>query len=382
MTNRWLFALTLTLALAAPLAAQRVYVSGLENPTKLIAIPNGALLVTQTGAAPNSGRVTLVAAGGAIRNLVAGLPSGLSSPNLDPDGPNGLHLAGRVLYIANGEGDALRPGTAPRTAVANPQGVSSPILSSILKVTFDRDVDQYPSAFTLKADDHFNLSLGNTVTLDDGAGRSAVFEMLTNFADTWPDAAAIYRNSHPFGLAMHAGAANTLFTVDAGMNLVWQTNVTTGRTKVLAQFPNLPNVGPAGPPVKEAVPNSVKACGDRLLVSLLSGGPFAPFNSRVMSVNPVTGDTNTYIGSLNSAIDVGCAARPAPANPSYFVLEYSVNQGATPLPPGRLLRYDSPSATVVLDGIKTPVSLALDETSGDAFIASRSDGTIITTKFR
>ena len=53
MTNRWLFALTLTLALAAPLAAQRVYVSGLENPTKLIAIPNGALLVTQTGAAPN-----------------------------------------------------------------------------------------------------------------------------------------------------------------------------------------------------------------------------------------------------------------------------------------------------------------------------------------
>src|SRR5215471_6793549 len=37
---------------------------------------------------------------------------------------------------------------------------------------------------------------------------------------------------------------------------VWQVNAATGRTKVLAQFPNVPNVGPTGPPTKEAVPNS------------------------------------------------------------------------------------------------------------------------------
>src|SRR5712692_294096 len=125
-------------------AAQQVYVSGLELPSKVITIPNGYLLVTETGSKPNTGRATLIAPGGASRALVAGLPSGLSYPTtVDPDGPNGLYLSGRVLYIVNGEGDALRAGTQAGTVVPNPQGISSPILSSILKVTFDRDVDQY-----------------------------------------------------------------------------------------------------------------------------------------------------------------------------------------------------------------------------------------------
>jgi hypothetical protein len=364
-------------------AAQQVYVSGLELPSKVITIPNGYLLVTETGSKPNTGRVTLVAPGGASRVLVAGLPSGLSYPStVDPDGPSGLNLSGRVLYIVNGEGDALRAGTQSGTVVPNPQGISSPILSSLLKVTFDRDVDQYQAPFTLKPEDHVALALGNIVTLDDGSGKSAVFEVLTNFPDTWPDPVTIYRNSHPFGVTMHSAAPNTLFTVDAGLNLVWQTNATTGRTKVLARFPNVPNVGAVGPPTKEAVPNSVKACGHLLLVSLLSGGPFAPFNSSLMSVNPITGETHTYIANLNAAIDVECAARPAPANPSFFVLEYSVNQGATPLPPGRVMRYDSPDATVWLEGLKTPTSLALDESTGTAYIVSRADGTILTAKYR
>ena len=173
-------------------AAQQVYVSGLEFPEKVITIPNGYLLVTETGSKPNTGRVTLVAPGGASRALVAGLPSGLSYPTTtDPDGTSGLYLSGRVLYIVNGEGDALRAGTQPGTVVPNPQGISSPILSSILKVTFDRDVDQYQTPFTLKPEDHFSLALGNIVTLDDGTGKSAVFELVTNFPDTWPDPVSI-----------------------------------------------------------------------------------------------------------------------------------------------------------------------------------------------
>src|SRR5882724_8025322 len=115
-------------------AAQQVYVSGLELPSKVITIPNGYLLVTETGSKPNTGRVTLVAPGGASRALVAGLPSGLSYPStVDPDGPSGLNLSGRVLYIVNGEGDALRAGAQAGSVVPNPQGISSPILSSILK---------------------------------------------------------------------------------------------------------------------------------------------------------------------------------------------------------------------------------------------------------
>src|SRR5260370_27363141 len=195
-------------------AAQQVYVSGLEFPEKVITIPNGYLLGTETGSKPNTGRVTLVAPGGASRALVAGLPSGLSYPTTtDPDGTSGLYLSGRVLYIVNGEGDALRAGTKAGTVVPNPEGISSPMLSSILKVTFDRDVDQYQAPFTLKLADHFSLAQGNILTLDDGSGKSAIFELVTNFPDTWPDPVTIYRNSHPFGLTMHPSVQNTLFTV-------------------------------------------------------------------------------------------------------------------------------------------------------------------------
>ena len=130
------------------------------------------------------------------------------------------------------------------------------MLSSILRVTFDRDVDQYQAPFTLKPEDHFSLAMGNMVTLDDGSGKSAVFELVTNFPDTWPDPVSIYRNSHPFGLTMHPAAPNTLFTVGCWHELIWQTNATTGRTKVLARFPNVPNVGAVGPPTKEAVPTT------------------------------------------------------------------------------------------------------------------------------
>ena len=99
-------------------------------------------------------------------------------------------------------------------------------------------------------------------------------------------------------------------------------------------------------------------------------------------MNPVTGENQTYITNLNSAIDVECSPRPAPNNPSFFVLEYSVNQGATPLPAGRVLRYDSPTPTVFLEGLNTPTSLAVDESTGTAYIVSRADGKIFMAKFR
>src|ERR1700730_17994032 len=236
-TSRYIGITLGAVSMISAAVAQEVYVSGLELPSKVITIRNGYLLVTETGSKPNTGRVTLVAPGGTSRGLVAGLPSGLSYPTkVDPDGPSGLYLSGRILYIVNGEGDTLRAGPQAGTVVPNPEGVSSPMLSSILKVTFDRDVDQYQAPFTLKLEDHFSLAMGNTVTLDDGSGPAAVFELVTNFPDTWPDPVSIYRNSHPYGLTMHPDAPNTLFTVDAGMNLVWQTNATTGRTKMLARF--------------------------------------------------------------------------------------------------------------------------------------------------
>lgn len=58
--NRANVALTvLATCLMSTADAQQVYVSGLELPSKVITIPNGYLLVTETGSKPNTGRVTL-----------------------------------------------------------------------------------------------------------------------------------------------------------------------------------------------------------------------------------------------------------------------------------------------------------------------------------
>src|SRR5258708_19524408 len=101
-TRRYVGVTVLAACMISAAVAQQVYVSGLELPSKVITIPNGYLLVTETGSKPNSGRATLVAPGGASRNLVAGLPSGLSYPStLAPDATTCLNLTTRVLYIFN-----------------------------------------------------------------------------------------------------------------------------------------------------------------------------------------------------------------------------------------------------------------------------------------
>ena len=60
---------------------------------------------------------------------------------MDVEGPNGLALAGRTLYIANGEGDSHSSGPRPGTLVPNPNGPSSPLYATILQVTFSNDID-------------------------------------------------------------------------------------------------------------------------------------------------------------------------------------------------------------------------------------------------
>ena len=68
-------------------------------------------------------------------------------------GQNGLALAGRVLYIANGEGDAHVNGPRQGTIVPNPAGPSSPMLATILQVTFSNDLDKLGAGFALQLPD-------------------------------------------------------------------------------------------------------------------------------------------------------------------------------------------------------------------------------------
>jgi hypothetical protein len=152
----------------------------------------------------------------------------------------------------------------------------------------------------------------------------------------------------------------TLYMTDASINALVAIDTSTGRWRRLLRFPVLPNIGPIGPPVVESVPTGLRLYGGQLLVSFLTGFPFARGHARVLAVNPDDATTEPFIFGLTSAVDVLWRDVPGGGR-QFFVLEFSQNQSAQPPAPGRLLRYDTPQPQVVLDDLLGPVSLAYDE---------------------
>ena len=117
----------------------------------------------------------------------------------------------------------------------------------------------------------------------------------------------------------------------------------------------------------DSVPTNIRIYGDELLVSFLTGFPFVPGNARVVALNPKTGTSTPFINGLTSVTDVLWRTRPD-GRSQFFVLEFSANQSATPAPPGRLLRFDSPEPVVAAAGLITPVNMVLDESTQELFI--------------
>lgn len=379
MIRSYASAVFLSCALLAPGAwaassQPAVFASGLNAPSKMIATSGGSLLIAEGGQdQPNTGRISIVDSSGNRRTLIDGLPSGLAAPDMSVDGPNGLALNGNVLYVAIGEGDSFRNGPNPGTILPNPAGPSSPIFSTILQISFSSDPSKITAGFTLANADQYTLLDGNDVTLTNSSGDTADIDLLAEFRFI-PDAHAIYRNSHPYGLTLLSTDPGHLFLSDAGMNSVVKIDLGNGHHQVLTRFASTPNPTKQPPPFSEAVPTSVRPHGHKLLVTLLSGAPFVPGTSRVMEVDPATGTSTMFIPWLSSAIDVLFRGGSSVGD-QFFVLEYSANlmQGA----PGKLLYYTTQSHSVLLDGLTTPSSMAIDETSGSIFITDRSEGTVL-----
>jgi hypothetical protein len=150
--------------------AQSAFVTGLKAPVKIVVIGGGNLLVAEAGNGPNAGRVSLIDRCGNRLTLLDALPSGLSAPNNEPDGPTAVALVGRTLYVLTGEGDSLRNGPAPGTTIANPNP-SSPLFSAALAVEFSAEVGGSTGGFTLAAADHATIKNGTSVTLSNGRGQ-------------------------------------------------------------------------------------------------------------------------------------------------------------------------------------------------------------------
>lgn len=353
----------LFLALPAWCQAQTL-ITGLQGPQKLILTPRGNFLVTETSMSPNSGRLSFVSRAGVRRSLIEGLPSGTEVTLAGGSGPSAMALRDRTLYLSIGPGDSERAGATPGTSTLNPQGASSPIFSSLLEIRFSADIDIIGGTFLMTAQHQQALNDGAEVELAD-AGTTARISLLTRFPMAEPHPVAIYKFSNPWGLALSEDG-RTLYLTDASQNCLLRIDTATGRWRRLARFGPLPNPGPAGPPMLDAVPTSVRIYGESLLVSFLSGFPFARGSARVLNLNQEAGAADPFIFNLTSVTDV--LVRPKPGGrPQFFVLEFSTNQSANPAPPGRLLRFDTPQPEIAGTFI-TPVSMVFDEATSELFI--------------
>ncbi len=359
------------LLFAAGLLAQQPQeiITGLQAPQKVILTPGGQFLVSETSIAVNSGRVSRVSRAGARQSLLEALPSGTEVVG-GGSGPAAMALRDRTLYVSLGAGDSERRGTVAGTTIPNPEGASSPLFASILAFQFSADVDAISAPFSLTPENQLAISDGFEVELSNGAGATAKASLLTRFPIAEPHPNAIYKFSNLWGLAFTPDGRG-LYVNDASNNSVSRVDLATGRWQRLMRFAPTRNPGPVGPPVVDAVPTTVRVYGDQVLVSFLSGFPFNRGEARVLALNPEQRTVEPFISGLTSATDVLWHTK-ADGSSRFYVLEFSTNQSATPVPPGRLLRFDGPNAEAIVSNLRAPVSLAYDAATGELFILELS----------
>jgi hypothetical protein len=372
-----------TLSAAPPTGpVSTVFVQGLHNPVKVIVTPGHHLLVSEAGEAPpnfvaHDGRISIIDRSGNVRTLIGHLPSGLDLDNANPSGPSAIWLHGqRTLFIAFSPGDVQKR-NATNQAVPNPSGPSSALYSSIWRVRFSESVDWLGGTFELNpTTDYATLADGKPLELTNDIGECARVEVLADVRDIMRDA------SNPFGLLV---AGDSIYFPDAGYNSVATVSRLSGRIQTITHFPPVPNTAPFGPPVSQAVPNSIRGLSrDRYaLVTLFSGFPFGRGASSLRLVDLRSGEQQPLISGLTMAIDAlplgsgtnkllvlehaSAFVPPGPGGPAQFVS------------PGRLLGFATPSSTpeVLIDTLVTPTSMDLDAETGELFITEIRTGRIM-----
>jgi hypothetical protein len=210
------------------------------------------------------------------RTILDGLPSAtnLNGGEAAPSGPSGLIRRGDTLYMAIGAGDATTPGPVPGSEMENPTP-ASPILSSVLSIRASAGIETGTESFTLTLANHTLLKSGGQVVLTDTHGNTLTIALVFDFpnfvAQPRPDFAANVRGSNPFGVAV---SGNLLYVNDAGLNLVSVVGITSHTSATLTTFAPIPRstTVPPGPPVMDAVPDSVRLYGDQLLVTQIFTG--------------------------------------------------------------------------------------------------------------
>ena len=371
--------LALTLLNATTMAqSASVFTGGLRAPNRLTFTPAGNLLVVENGTGHMDGRVSSIDHNGARRTLVDGLPSAinLSGGEPAPSGPTALVLRGNTLYVLIGAGDATLPGLVPGSELPNPQR-SSTLFSSVIALRFAPGIDNSAGDFAFTQSNYDNLANGGRLKTSNASGERLVADVIANFRDfsdePRPDVPGNVRPSNPFGMDLRG---NALYVADASQNLVYRVDLDSQDVEVMTRFAPKANPLPFGPPVVEAVPTMARVFSKQLLVTYLTGFPFAPGIAEVRKVNLVNNSQTTFIGGLTTATAVLPVKGPH-GEDQFYTLEISTNLLQNE--PGRLQFFSSPGAApvVVAGGLIGPIGMARDEQSNTIYIASIFTGLIL-----
>lgn len=340
------------------LANPTVLIEGLETPTRIMLLDSGDLLISESGIVNNGGRVTRVERDGSKQAAIEGLPSGVQWNGFRV-GPTVLAKERpRRLLIGIGTGDASDVQGPGNTQFANVNGPSSPLLSSVIRmILVNGRLATLASPFSLSLTDHFTISQGNRVVLENDDGVIAIFELVTQIPMLVPDPEIVVRTSTPFGLALKGPRA---FMSDTNRNSIEVINLKTGRTKRFLDVPPVEDPNNPGT-FFESVPSSLKLIDSRTLMVTLESALFAPGASSVQMLDIASGTLTPVIEGLQNVLDaVKIGGRH---NTEFLVVQLTLNN---------LLYFSDPSAQPVeLIGdtlLSFPTGVVFDETTREAFV--------------
>jgi hypothetical protein len=340
------------------------FATGLQAPQRLAFTPRGSLIVTEGGTPqPNSARISVLDRNGARRSLLEGLPSGLAHFTI-PWGPKGLALDGRVMYLAIGDGDVML-GTPPDYGI-NPNGPSSPIFSSVLRLQFSAEIEDIQTAFTLTPDDHWALLDGADLELASGANRVQI-RLLTAYRPVLRNLLAPgfpVRTSEPTGLFLDK-TGSTLFVTDASGEVVSRIDPETGRSRTLTRFQPLLRHNVGGEQPVDNVPSAVCMKDGQILVSFLTAAPFPRGDASVKTIDPTTGAAGPLADGLTGVVDMACLA-----SGSIAVVELTMDFANVLVPTGRVQLIDGFEKRVLASELPVPNAVAQDPVSGDLFVGT------------
>ncbi len=335
---------TLTPADASAQAGPDVVASGLNGPMGVLAAPDGSVWVVDSG---------------------IGGDEEMEFPNVQTYAIDTVAFGNtsRVIRI-DADGAQTEIATLPSIALGTGEVIGGARLAML-----NGSVYVTSAMWMVGGQADRGALMASVAKLDNGVAKEVanIFEIE---GKTNPDGRVV--ESNPYGLT--AGPDGMLWVADAGANTVLRVDPTTGETKMVAYFEELPspipNPGHDNKMETDPVPTAVAfdAAG-KAYVSLLSGFPFVPGSAKVVQVSE-QGEVSDYATGLTMLVDL----RTGPDGNMYAVsMGQFTDQGPVPNS-GTVVRIKAgDSSEEIVTGLSFPTSIDFSK-NGDAYVTTNGLG--------